>query len=264
VPSSSSVQVLGKVGEAEGGVLPSGPTDNVNPLDLVRGFVYASGSSENRHAVARRFLTADAAGWDDSTSLTVLAEQFDTIYAVAPAGADTATVRLRGTRIGRLTPSGAFEPDVLPVQIDLQVAKDNNGQWRISGLSGGALVRLSDFQVSYDAANTYFVDPVRRSPAADRRYLPSSPARSKPSRMVEMLLAGPAAALPGAAVSRVHRPLACAPTSLTPPREAWSSTSRALATSTTQVAGCSQPRWCSRSPRSTSPGCGCSPTAPRC
>lgn len=202
VPSSSSVQVLGKVSEAEGRVLPSGPADNVNPLDLVRGFVYASGSSENRHAVARRFLTADAASWDDSASVTVLAEQFDTVYAVAPAGTDTATVRLRGNRIGRLTTSGAFEPDVSPVQIDLQVAKEN-GQWRISGLPGGAMVRLSDFQVSYDAANTYFVDPVRRAPAADRRYLPSSPARSKPSRMIEMLLAGPSAALAGAAVSMV-------------------------------------------------------------
>ena len=202
VPSASSVQVLGKVTEAEGGLLPSGPADGVNPLDLVRGFVYASGSSENRHAVARGFLTTNAAGWDDGASLTVLSEQFDTVYASAPAGSDTAIVRVRGTRIGRLIPSGAFEPDVLPVQIDLQVGQEN-GQWRISGLPSGAMVRLSDFQVSYDAANAYFVDPVRRAPAADLRYLPSSPVRSKPSRMVEMLLAGPSAALAGAAVSLV-------------------------------------------------------------
>ena len=56
VPDSSPVQVLRQVGEGEDAQLPPGPVDGSNPLDLVRDFVFASGSSADRHGAARRFL----------------------------------------------------------------------------------------------------------------------------------------------------------------------------------------------------------------
>jgi len=55
VPASSPVQVLRRMGEGDTPVLPPGPVDGSNALDLVRGFVYASGSSPDRHGAARRF-----------------------------------------------------------------------------------------------------------------------------------------------------------------------------------------------------------------
>jgi len=94
VPGDSSVQVLRKVTEGDPPELPAGPVDGTNPLDLVRGFVYASGSTVDRHGAARRFLTPDAAAsWDDGAALTVLTEQFDTVYPpTSGTDPDVATV----------------------------------------------------------------------------------------------------------------------------------------------------------------------------
>ena len=80
VPESSPVQVLRRVGDGDAPVLPPGPAEGSNALDLVRGFVYASGSSPDRHGAARRFLAPEAADWDDGTGVTVLSEEFDTVY----------------------------------------------------------------------------------------------------------------------------------------------------------------------------------------
>ena len=199
VPESSPVQVLRRVGDGDAPVLPPGPVDGSNALDLVRGFVYASGSSPDRHGAARRFLAPEAADWDDGTGVTVLTEQFDTVYptSVDPE-ATMRTVRIRGTALGRLTPGGWFEASQAPVQVDVSVVR-RDGQWRIARLPGGVLVRMSDFRVNYRTVKTWFVDPVRRVAVPDLRYLPGSPARAQAARAMELLLAGPSTALQGAA-----------------------------------------------------------------
>ncbi|WP_219413127.1 LpqB family beta-propeller domain-containing protein [Pseudonocardia nigra] len=203
VPAERPVQVLREVGEGQDEQLPAGPVEGSNPLDLVRDFVFASGSSTDKHSVARRFLTADAAAaWDDAAGLTVLDGQFDTIPA--PGGAspstDVTTIRIRGTAIGRLTSSGAFEPDQATFQRDVTVER-RDGQWRISALPAGVVVPLTVFRDNYRSVRTWFVDPVRRLVVPDLRYVPSVPASAQPARVVELLLAGPSGALQGAAVS---------------------------------------------------------------
>lgn len=202
VPGDSTVQVLRKITEGDGPELPPGPTDNANPLDLVRGFVNASGSSDNHHAAARRFLTVGAQSWDDSASLTVLADEFDTVYARTPGESSRAVVRLRGNQLGRRTSDGSFMQAGAPVEIDIQVAKEG-GQWRIDGPPSGTIVRLTDFQANFKPVRAYFMDPVQPSPVPDLRYLPANPARTMPSRMVDALLAGPSQALAGAAVTAI-------------------------------------------------------------
>lgn len=200
VPTESPVQVLRKVTEGQGPALPPGPGDKANPLDLVRGFINASGSTDNRHAAARRFLTGGAQSWDDDSSLTVIAEQFDTVYTRSPGDGDRAVVRLRGNQLGQLTPLGSFRPVEVPIDIDIDVVR-RNGQWRIDRPPTGIIVRLSDFQANFKSVNTYFVDPMRHSPVPDLRYAPANPARDLPTRVIEMLLAGPSAALADAATS---------------------------------------------------------------
>jgi hypothetical protein len=110
------------------------------------------------------------------------------------------TVRIRGTALGKLTPGGWFEASQAPVQIDVNVVR-RDGQWRIARLPGGVLVRMSDFRVNYRTVKTWFVDPVRRVAVPDLRYLPSTPARAQAARAMELLFAGPSAALQGAASS---------------------------------------------------------------
>lgn len=201
VPTSSPVQVLRRVGEGDAPVLPPGPIDGSNALDMVRGFVYASGSSPDRHGAARRFLAPEAADWNDGTGITVLDEQFDTVYpdSVEPEG-PTRTVRIRGTTVGRLNAGGWFEAAQTPVQIDVDVVR-RDGQWRIARLPAGVLVRLSDLRDNYRTVKSWFVDPVRSVVVPDLRYVPVSPARAQSARVMELLLTGPSAALQGAATS---------------------------------------------------------------
>ena len=204
VPDSSPVQVLRQVGEGEDAQLPPGPVDGSNPLDLVRDFVFAAGSSADRHGGARRFLAPAAADWDDAASLTVIGGQFDTVPApgaLDPAGGTT-TIRIRGTALGRITASGAFEPAQTVFALDVTVVR-LDGQWRISRLPDGTVVPLSILRDNYRTVRTWFVDPVRRLVVADLRYLPSVPARAQAARALELLLAGPSGALQGAAVSQV-------------------------------------------------------------
>lgn len=202
VPSSSPVQVLRRVSEGDNPVLPPGPADGSNPLDLVRGFVNASGASADRHASARRFLAPEADEWDDAAGTTVLDGLFNTVYPLdVPApDATTTTVRIRGTAVGRLTGSGAFEPEQFPVEIDVGLLR-RDGQWRIATLPDGVVVQLSVLRENYRTVRTWFVDPVGRTVVSDLRYLPSVPARAQAARAADLLLAGPSGALAGAAVS---------------------------------------------------------------
>lgn len=202
VPESSPVRVLGRAGDVEQAP-PAGPVDGSYPLDLVRDFVRASGPSSDRHGSARRFLAPEADGWDDSTGLTVLDSDFDTVPTPgAPSTQDVATIRIRGTALGRLSAAGAFEPDQTPFQQDVTVVRQD-GQWRIAALPNGVVVPLSIFRDNYRSVRTWFVDPVRRLAVADLRYLPGVPARAQPTRVVDLLLSGPSPALQGAAVSQL-------------------------------------------------------------
>jgi hypothetical protein len=202
VPEISSVQVLRQVGGGEDALVPHGPVAGSNPLDLVRDFVFASGSSTERHGAARQFLAPEAEGWDDAAGLTVLGGQFDTVPAPGAQSLSTGvtTIRIRGTAIGRLTSSGSFEPEQRTFQQDVTVVR-RDGQWRISSLPPGVVVPLSVFRDNYKPVRTWFVDPVRRLAVPDQRYVPTVPSRAQAARVMELLLAGPSGALLGAAVS---------------------------------------------------------------
>lgn len=205
VPGSSPVQILRRVTEGETPVLPPGPVDGTDAGGLVRGFVEASGSSTDDHAAARQFLAdGTAQDWDAGAGFTVLDSQFDTVPS--PGAPDPSTdltrIRIRGSSVGRVTPSGSFEPGQSPVQIDVTVVR-TDGQWRISELPDGVVVPLDEFRASYRDVRTWFVDPTRRVVVPDLRYLPAFPSRAQAARVMELLLAGPSGALLGAADSQL-------------------------------------------------------------
>ncbi len=203
VPDGSPVQVLRQVGGDEAAP-PPGPVDGSNPLDLVRDFITASGSSTDKHAAGRAFLAPEAAKWDDTTGVTVLDGQIDTVPV--PGAPDSSTgatsIRVRGTQIGRLTQAGSFEPAQSPFQWDVDVIR-RDGQWRISRLPDGVVVPLSIFRDDFRTVRAWFVDPTRQTAVADVRYVPSVPAKAQAARVIDQLLAGPSSGLNGAAVSEL-------------------------------------------------------------
>lgn len=202
VPGHSSVQVLRQIGDNGASAVPAGPIEDRDPLGLVRGFVYASGQPDDRHASARRFLAPQASSWDDGASLTILGERFDTVFSPQGNSGDPnrATVRIRGTRLGTLDPFGAFEASPAPVEVDVGVV-NRDGQWRIDTLPPGVLVRGSDFRANYRSLKAWFVDPVHRTVLADPHYIPSARTTALATRAVEVLLHGPSAGLQGAATT---------------------------------------------------------------
>lgn len=201
VPGHSSVQVLRQTGDQGTSDTPSGPVDGSDPLTLVRGFVYASGRPAERHGAARRYLAPQASAWDDGAALTILDEQFDTVFAPAPPGGpDRASVRIRGNRLGTLDPSGAFRAAPGPVEVDVGVVR-RDGQWRIEALPPGVFVRQSDFRANYRSLKVWYVDPVHRTLLSDLRYIPSARTTGLAARAVELLLRGPSDDLRDAAVT---------------------------------------------------------------
>ncbi|MGI5125644.1 LpqB family beta-propeller domain-containing protein [Pseudonocardia sp. CA-107938] len=203
VPANLPVQVVRQVGAGDEVAPPPAPVAGANVLDIARGFVTAASSSSDRHGAARRFLTPEAAqDWNDGEALTVLEGQIDTVpVTVEDQPAGTATVRIRGTRVGRLVPqTGAFESDVGQYSVDLQMVQ-RDGQWRIARLPAGVVVGLDDFRGNYKAVPVWFVDPARRLAVSDLRYLPAVPSRTQPARVVDMLIGGPSSSLRGAAAT---------------------------------------------------------------
>ncbi|WP_232665110.1 LpqB family beta-propeller domain-containing protein [Pseudonocardia sp. TRM90224] len=208
VPESSPVEVIRRISDGEDAAPPPGPAADSNPLDLVRDFVTASGSSTDNHGVARRFLTSEAQSWDDTASVTVLDGQIDTIPAPSgppgvrdPDATPTITIRIRGNQIGRVTSSGSFEPARQDFVADVDVVQ-RDGQWRISALPAGVVIPLLIFKDNYRAVRTWFVDPTRRLVVPDIRYIPAVPARAQAARVMDLLLAGPSGALQGAATTQ--------------------------------------------------------------
>lgn len=201
VPGSSDVQVLRRVGDAAEPTTPPGPVRGAGPLETVRGWVLASGSTGDRHEAARAFLTPQAAGgWDDGAAPTVVSDQVDTVFADRAGAPGQRAVRVRANRLGTLNPEGAFVAQ--PGQVDLVVQLvQANGQWRISALPPGTIVRRGDLRANTRPVRAWFLDPVRGIPVAEPRYLATSPARTVAVRALQLLLAGPSAGLSGAAVS---------------------------------------------------------------
>ncbi|PVZ14890.1 LpqB family beta-propeller domain-containing protein [Actinomycetospora cinnamomea] len=201
VPGSSDVTVLRRVGDAAEPTAPPGPARDAGPLETVRGWVLASGAAAERHRAARAFLTPAAAGtWDDGARPSVVTDQVDTVFADRPVPVGQAAVRIRATALGVLTPEGVFEAGPRPIEFTVGLV-EQNGQWRISSLPPGTIVRRSDLRANTRPVRAWFLDPQRGEPVSDPRYLGTSPARSVATRTMQFLLAGPSAALAGAAVS---------------------------------------------------------------
>src|SRR5262245_30058224 len=79
IPTSGEVQITstpgGVVGQAEPGVqvIPQPPQRNWSATEIVNGFIAASSSFDNRHAVAREFMTHRyARKWRPGWAATVI------------------------------------------------------------------------------------------------------------------------------------------------------------------------------------------------
>jgi hypothetical protein len=201
VPGSSDVTVLRRVGDPAEPSAPPGPARGAQPLEIVRGWILASGATAERHSAARAFLSPPAAGsWDDGASPTVVSDRLDTVFSPGSGRSGATSVRVRADKLGTLRPDGAFVAD--PGTVDVVVGlTENNGVWRISSLPPGTIVRHADLRANTRPVRIWFPGTVGGAPVGETRYLATSPVRSVPARVLDQLFSGPSDDLRGAALS---------------------------------------------------------------
>jgi hypothetical protein len=165
------------------------PAPDMQPAEVVRGFLDASASSDGDHAIARMFLTPTAASRWRPDSVVRVYDQVRNVnlHQVRPRKV-VATSWLNGVIDGR----GAFRP--LPDRRDRSLfhLRRVGGQWRIDRLPQGTWLTPFEVQSGYRPVSLYFVDATGKMLVPDPIQLPTSDP-GPATRLVESLLAGPTA-----------------------------------------------------------------------
>jgi hypothetical protein len=165
-------------------VQPPGPVAGSSPVQVVRGFLNAAVSSDDRHAVARSFLSPEARrGWSDEGPVRVFR-----LASVTSAGPDA--VRVRGRMAGAVGADGAFTPSDRPLDLLLRLGWTGS-VWQLVTPPPGVYLQDVYFTQVYIPYSAYFVAAGSRRVVPDLRYLDRSLGNAEPSELVRLLLAGP-------------------------------------------------------------------------
>lgn len=169
--------------------LANDPPRDGTVQDIVQGFLVASAAGlSDQFAVARKYLTADAAmTWDPTAKLVVYPSHSQPRIS---AEDDSSSAVVEVDAQGALDKDGVYAESApgSKVELALEVARDGDGQWRISNLDDGFLMPSSDFSVFYRQVPLYFAAADGRSLVPDVRWYPAASALNL---AVRGLLAGP-------------------------------------------------------------------------
>ena len=167
-------------------VLPRAPESGASPEEVVNGFLSASASFENDHAVARLYLTpAASTRWDPNAGVTVV----DDIPGYE-LRREARRVLMSARQVGTIGIDGALTPEAgIPIQRSFELQRVD-GEWRIAHLAQGLLLNRFDVERAYRAFNTFFFNPDHSFLVPDPVYIPLEQAGSTTSLM-RALLDGP-------------------------------------------------------------------------
>jgi hypothetical protein len=174
------------------------PDKDTDPITFVRGFIEASGDT----AIARAYLTEQAKkNWRPENQPTIIEDDYSTLPKASPnreTDENVAYVEVKGIKRGLLDSYRSFVAQGGAHTGTVRLVRQD-GQWRISDVpNGGLIIPISAFTSHYRPVSLYFYDPSGSNLVPDRRYLPGTPLASA-SDVINLLLAGPAVGLQGAA-----------------------------------------------------------------
>ncbi|PPK97820.1 sporulation and spore germination protein [Kineococcus xinjiangensis] len=200
--------------------VPEGPVAGASPTDVVAGFLRASSSSRDDHAVARSFLTAQAAArWRPETSTTicqrmpsiVLPADPDPAHAGAvpsppgvavpepgapeavvpgPAVGGALSVTLQGPVVATIDAQGrrAEQPPGARLSQRLLLLRER-GEWRIDWLPDGVVISAADASRTLRPFTLAFATPDGSRLVPEVRWFAYGP--NTATRIVRELLHGP-------------------------------------------------------------------------
>lgn len=174
-------------------VAPEPPSADMTPSRLVEGFLQAMADPEGGYAIARMYMTSEAAAqWEPEDALV-----FD---GSVVGGEGSAAVT--GMTIGRLGSDNRYTPELEEFTHDFGLV-EQQGQWRISNPPRGLLLSRYNFERYYSRVTLYFMSRVGAHVVPDPIHLPE--ALLTPSNVLEALFYGPTPTLSRSVVNAVPR-----------------------------------------------------------
>jgi hypothetical protein len=167
--------------------LPSRPQKDGPQESILRGFIEAASSPENKYAIAREFLTPGfREQWKPDAGVTV-----DGGGVIVPTSVDANTMQVSVDPVAEVNASGEYREldSSKPTPLRYSFAKVD-GQWRISGAPDGIVIDETTFSYVFSPQALYFFDPSFTYLVPDLRWFPRG--ATAPTRIVKALLAGPA------------------------------------------------------------------------
>ncbi|MCF8530582.1 MAG: GerMN domain-containing protein [Candidatus Nanopelagicales bacterium] len=166
-------------------VIARPPQPGMSPTEIVQGFLDASASFDGDHAVARTYLTREAAEtWSPSSGVSV----YDGLPTLVEAGA---AVLMSASMSGRISEIGRYS--VESPGTDLRTSfflTQRGGEWRINQPPNGLLLSSFDVSRAYRSYSVYFFNPSFDTLVPDPRLVPViGPAL--PTTLMQRLIAGP-------------------------------------------------------------------------
>jgi hypothetical protein len=191
LPTSGPVEagqpIRAQSGERSINILAVSPQKGDDEIEIVEGFLAATGSYASGYAIARRYLTDDASSrWDPSQQIQVYDHRVGySVSQVAPGQVSVsvplvATVDSEGT-YRRAAPGATVE-----LTVGLQEVAD---EWRISMPPPGLVVSEFDFNREFGTFDVYFPEPSGEVLVPDQVVLPLR--GSLTTLLVQGLLDGP-------------------------------------------------------------------------
>jgi len=148
-------------------VIARGPREGMSSGQVVQGFLDASASFDDNHAVARQFLTTDASkNWDTDAGVAV----YDGVPSLQDLGQ---SVVMTAVESGTIATNGRFA--LAPPNSDLKnvfglVRVD--GEWRIDSVPQGLLLSQSDVDRAFRSFAVYYFNPQFDTLVPDARMVP--------------------------------------------------------------------------------------------
>lgn len=149
-------------------VIARPPQPDMTPIEIVSGFLQASASFEGDHAVARQYLTPQAAATWQPTSRVTVYEGVPTIVLDGVSNVD-----MTATRVGTMDADGRFDVAQAASIIDESFRMELvQGDWRIATPPVGLLLSRTDVERAFRSFEVYFLDPTFTALVPDPRYFP--------------------------------------------------------------------------------------------
>jgi hypothetical protein len=127
------------------------PEEGMQPVQIVRGFLEAITSDEERFDTAKQYLTPEQAEeWDPFSEITVLSG----VPRPSPGG-DASRVELSGTQQATVDSSGVYTADEDPYTTSFGLV-EVEGEWRIGALPNGLVMGEADFRRIYRSVDTFY------------------------------------------------------------------------------------------------------------